>query len=1291
MKKLLPALPAIIFTFVALFSGRVHAQDLLTNGGFELGQSPGTFSQGQATYGAWTAIGNPALLGMPYAGLPVYQGTNAMHVGNSRLAGGVRQTVVTKPGVAYSLSLAVIGWNGEIGSVHVTAYDSLLQTNLSTDFAAPGGNVWSNRSSWFVATGTNTTIQIQNIPTAACTIDDVRVSETQFTGSADLGLSFSASQSTFQGGPTAGFDYSYSTLGNIGVSFRARANSGTLSAYANGTLRVGYPPTVPPNASAPITLLYIGSANGARVASDLGASVNVDGRVKFSTWLGDVNQTFPLLNKGYYLNPNKTFSPELGSTAKGSDQVHALGFGPSLDLGVGDLSATLNLEVQQNIQFTPTNLNGTLWYTNQTTGLTRQIPFSIGLGQTVTLMATNLDTAFWDFTITGLTLQNSFSNEFSVVLNPVIDYVIDTWSPGNLPIHVFGEKFPLNFNTMQFSRAFTLEAQTPQVALTSAVDVGSLVTISSPTGILFGATSPNAWFSQTTTTHDGVDTARSGVSPPGQGSWLQATFNGPGVLTYWCKVSSMLNHDFLTLDVDGLGHPDDIPWLSGEVNWQQQTVVITNINANEGTHKIVWYYTTSFYGTSGSNAAWVDQVLWTPAPLTFGRALDSTSLSNLSSPISGNYTAAWFPQTNVTHDGVDAAQSGAIGDDKWSTLNCEVAGPGRLLFWWKISAGPNDRLTLYFDGADWLVPPIFGTSTWAQVGVDIPAGVHSLGWLYDANYINTQPGGAGWVDEASFTPYPYTYTNISGKITILSYTGTGGAVTIPDTIAGQPVTTIGTAAFSGKSAVTSVTLSTNITSIGGYAFLGCTGLGKFFFPAGLTNLDVTTTFADCQNLTEISVDSDNPVYRSVNGVVFDKGQTTLLLCPAGKSGSYTVPDSITSIGRLAFYQCSLTSVQVPYGVTNIGNGAFLACTSLGSITFHRSITSIEDSAFIACGSLTALYFHGDAPIPGLNLFSGADSAIVYYGSENAGWGATYAGRPTATWTPPPPYLYTTNNSAITLTRYIGNGGAVNIPGLINGLPVTSIGSATFINQGNVTSVTIPNGVTDIGDAAFSSCTGLTNVIIPATVTNIGISAFRACTNLTAVTVPSGVTSIEDGAFSGCTRLANVTIPSTVTSLGSFVFQNCPSLTSLTIPGSVSSLGDGTFYSCANLTSVYFTGNAPTLGTNVFLNDTNLPPSSATVFRLPNTTGWGATFGGRPTALWRPQVQISDASFGIRTNQFGFNITWTGGSTVVVETCTNLANPIWLPLKTNIMIGGSAYFSDPTWTNHAVRYYRLRWP
>jgi len=103
---------------------------------------------------------------------------------------------------------------------------------------------------------------------------------------------------------------------------------------------------------------------------------------------------------------------------------------------------------------------------------------------------------------------------------------------------------------------------------------------------------------------------------------------------------------------------------------------------------------------------------------------------------------------------------------------------------------------------------------------------------------------------------------------------------------------------------------------------------------------------------------------------------------------------------------------------------------------------------------------------------------------------------------------------------------------------------------------------------------------------------------------------------------------------------------------------------------------------------------AVVYYLPGITGWGLTFGGRPTALWylpNPLILNNRPGFGVRTNGFGFIISGATNISVVVEASTNLANPIWSPVGTNTLTGGSSSFSDPKWTNYPSRFYRLRSP
>jgi hypothetical protein len=174
---------------------------------------------------------------------------------------------------------------------------------------------------------------------------------------------------------------------------------------------------------------------------------------------------------------------------------------------------------------------------------------------------------------------------------------------------------------------------------------------------------------------------------------------------------------------------------------------------------------------------------------------------------------------------------------------------------------------------------------------------------------------------------------------------------------------------------------------------------------------------------------------------------------------------------------------------------------------------------------------------------------------------------------------------------------------------------------------------------------------------------------------------------GSVVIPNSTNGYPVTSIGASAFGYRTTLTSVTIPDSVTSIGDEAFYWCSRLTTVYFLGNAPKLGSSPFGNTLN-----AMVYYLPATTGWeafDANSGANPAVLWLPRAITVDGDFGVRNNQFGFNLTWASDTVVVVEACTDLANPGWTPVGTNTLTGGSSYFSDPDWTNYPVRFYRLR--
>ena len=145
--------------------------------------------------------------------------------------------------------------------------------------------------------------------------------------------------------------------------------------------------------------------------------------------------------------------------------------------------------------------------------------------------------------------------------------------------------------------------------------------------------------------------------------------------------------------------------------------------------------------------------------------------------------------------------------------------------------------------------------------------------------------------------------------------------------------------------VRSVTIKNGTVGVANMAFFGCENLASITVPDSVTSI-CESAFWKCSSLTAIDVEVGNNNYTFVNGVLFNKDKTELICYPAGKADkSYTIPNSVTSIGNFAFSYCtSLTSITIPNSVTDIGSYAFQDCTSLTSITIPSSVTSIGDYA-----------------------------------------------------------------------------------------------------------------------------------------------------------------------------------------------------------------------------------------------------------------------------------------------------------------------------------------------------------
>ena len=177
---------------------------------------------------------------------------------------------------------------------------------------------------------------------------------------------------------------------------------------------------------------------------------------------------------------------------------------------------------------------------------------------------------------------------------------------------------------------------------------------------------------------------------------------------------------------------------------------------------------------------------------------------------------------------------------------------------------------------------------------------------------------------------------------------------------GDDVADIGTSAFADCSGLTHIILGNGVARIGIYAFNRCTSLTNFLIPSSVANIGEGRfalvsgfVFDGCASLTGIAVDTNNQSYSSVDGVLFNKSQTALLQYPGGRKGSYTVSESVTSVGYSAFSDCSsLTAVTLGTGVTNIGWYAFSGCSGLTSATISNGVTELRGYAFSDCHGLT---------------------------------------------------------------------------------------------------------------------------------------------------------------------------------------------------------------------------------------------------------------------------------------------------------------------------------------------------
>jgi len=291
----------------------------------------------------------------------------------------------------------------------------------------------------------------------------------------------------------------------------------------------------------------------------------------------------------------------------------------------------------------------------------------------------------------------------------------------------------------------------------------------------------------------------------------------------------------------------------------------------------------------------------------------------------------------------------------------------------------------------------------------------------------------------------YIYTTNDGTISVAGYTGPGGAIAIPDTINGLPVTSIWPNAFSRSSSLTSVTIPNGVMSIGEGAFSACGSLISVTIPNSVSSIPFEA-FRDCYELREITIGNG---ITNIDGAAFMHclGLTSI-----------TIPNGVTVIGMDAFSGCTgLTNATISDTVTLIGVFAFANCARLTSLTIGDNVTLIEERAFAGCGSLT-------------NVTIPSSVRSMFF-----------------------PFSACTNLSAINVE-------ALNpVYSSLDGVLFDK--SQTVLRQcpgGKAGAYAIPSSVTNIMDGAFAKCARLSTVTIGSKITYLGLETFAYCSRLSAV-------------------------------------------------------------------------------------------------------------------------------------------------------------------------------------------------
>ena len=413
----------------------------------------------------------------------------------------------------------------------------------------------------------------------------------------------------------------------------------------------------------------------------------------------------------------------------------------------------------------------------------------------------------------------------------------------------------------------------------------------------------------------------------------------------------------------------------------------------------------------------------------------------------------------------------------------------------------------------------------------------------------------------------------------------------------------------------SLSLPEGLASIGNLALTGCENLESLYLPASFSSFDEHAfNISGTPNaFASISVAEGNLAYSSVDGVLFSKDKKTLVECPEGKSGAYTVPAGVTTIGPNAFDDCrKLTGIVLPEGLLEIVQYAF-SHTNIASMTIPSSVVTISQYILSGNTALTSLIFGDETGwfstlnIEWFRARSGGTAAALDDAEANATafksnsdyyYKAVAPSENVAAFVQRVAAL--TGDSTVKLEGQIKQTDLAAIYKAIKeashkvkldmsgATGLSSLSEQAFVGCAKLQGIILPEGIASIGKQAFSVCDALESVSLPASVTSIGRDAFDS-SNLSSINVAQGnalYSSVDGVLFSKDKKTliicpkgksGSFAIPSGVKVIGQSVFRECSNLTSLALPDSVTIMEENALLGCSSLTSLTLSANLTKIG------------------------------------------------------------------------------------------------------------------